>query len=82
MTDPKIPAASQAVIDKHLAAMMDELETADFQALGVVAGVLCEGETAVSWCVKDDVVDSTGKPIPVDDIVRDIAIGIEMATAK
>ena len=45
MTDPvhtdkthPMPPAAQAIVDRHMEAMMQELETADFQSLGVVMG--------------------------------------------
>ena len=77
-----IPPAAQAIIDRHLGEMMQQLEEADFQALGVVVGVLCEGDTTVGWCVKDDVRSENGELVPVEAIVREIATGIEMATIE
>jgi len=77
----KTPDAAQAIIDKHMEELMQELETADFQAVGVIVGVLCEGQTSVSWCAKDDMVKDS-KIVPVEEIVREIAVSIEKATAK
>ena len=77
-----ISPAAQAVIDRHLNSLMEELEEADFQALGVVVGVLCEGDTTVGWCVKDDVKSENGELVPVEAIVREIVLGIEMSTAE
>ena len=79
-TETKNPA-TQAIIDRHLETLMKELEEADLQAVGVVLGVLCDGDTIVGWCIKDDVQDGEGKLVPVDTIVRDIAVEIELATA-
>lgn len=61
---------------------MEELETADFQAQGVVVGVLCEGKTSVVWCAKDDMRSTDGELIPVEVIVREIAVEIEKVTAE
>jgi len=77
----KMPPAAQAIVDLHMKALVQELETADFQAVGIVVGVLCEGQTSVSWCAKDDMVKD-GKIVPVEEIVREIAVGIEKATAE
>jgi hypothetical protein len=87
MTDPvhtdkshPMPPAAQAIVDRHMEAMMQELETADFQSLGVVMGVLCEGKVSVSWCAKDDMRSEDGELVPVQVIVEEIAGGIVEAT--
>jgi low affinity Fe/Cu permease len=77
----QLPAAAQAIVDRHMEELMRELETADFQAVGVVMGVLCEGKTSVSWCAKDDMVKD-GKPIPVEAIVREISVEIERVASE
>jgi hypothetical protein len=81
-TDHLLPAAAQAIVDRHLKTMMEELETADFQAQGVVVGVLCEGKTSVVWCAKDDMRSTDGELIPVEVIVREISVEIEKVTAE
>lgn len=80
--DTHLNPAAQAIIDRHLKTMAQELEEADFQALGIVVGVLCDGQTSVSWCVKDDVIDKHGLPILVDTIVHDIVCDIVRATEE
>ena len=87
MTDPvhtdkthPMPPAAQAIVDRHMQAMMQELETADFQATGVVMGVLCEGKTSMSWCAKNDMRTEDGELVPVQAIVEEIVSGIVEAT--
>jgi len=75
----EIAPAAQDIIDRHLEAIMKELAEAGVTASGVTAGVLLGGDVSVSWCAKDDLVRD-GKTVPVEEIVREIAIGIEMAT--
>ena len=78
----RLTSDAQAVIDRHLEAMMKELAEEGLRPTGIVAGVLHGGETAVSWCVKDDELDEAGKPISSETIVREIAIGIELVTSE
>ena len=72
---------SQAIIDAHLKAIMGELEAVGVKPVGVVAGVLHDGETSVNWCVSDDVHDDAGRLMTSDEVASEIASDIERSTA-
>lgn len=71
------PSDAQKIVDKHLKAMMDDLRAAGSHALGTVVGVLCSGETLMSWCIEEDVRDAEGKAVPTEVIVKRIVESIE-----
>lgn len=83
MSDNK---AVDAIVDKHLKAMMEDLEEIDVSVLGAVVGVLQEhpdlDEIYVSWCVSDGIRGDGGEIVPVKKIVREIAVAIERTTAE
>lgn len=72
---------AQAIIDGHLKAVMGELEAAGVKPVGIVAGVLHDGETSVNWCVSDEVEDDDGRPLTSGEVAREIATDIERSTA-
>ena len=74
-------AGAQAVIDDHLKAIMSELEAIGVKSVGIVAGVLHDGETSVNWCISDDVRDDEDKLLTADEVAREIAVDIERSTA-
>jgi hypothetical protein len=74
--------AAQAVIDRHLQAIVDELGAAGIVVLGVVAGVLHAGETSVNWCVAEDARDAAGEPVPAGAVVRAISEDVEAASRE
>ena len=74
-------ARVQGIIDTHLKAIMSELEAADVKPVGVVSGVLHDGETSVNWCISDDVHDDDGKLLTTNEVAHEIAVDIERSTA-
>ena len=78
--NPLFDDGAQAITDKHLEALMRELEEAGIKAIGVVAGVFHAGECAASWCISDEVHDEKGETVPVEKVVHGIAVDIERAT--
>jgi len=78
----KMTPDTQAIVDQHLEALMLDLKRIGFPASGAVVGILHGDETSVSWCVEDDVKSEDGETVPVEVIVREIAVGIDLATAE
>ena len=70
--NPVFDEASQTVIDRHLHAIMSELEAIGVRPLGIVAGVLHDGETSVNWCVAD----REGAPVEHERVAREIAADV------
>jgi hypothetical protein len=74
-------AKAQAIVDSHLSAIMSELDAVGVKPVGIVAGVLHDGETSVNWCVSDDVHDDDGKVMTSEEVAREIAVDVERSTA-
>ncbi len=74
-------ATAQTVIDDHLKAIMAELEALGVRPVGIVAGVLHDGETSVNWCVSDGVHDDDGEVMTSEEVAREIAVDVERSTA-
>ena len=76
--NPIFAETAQAVIDRHLGAIMVELAAVGLKPVGVVAGVLHDGETSVNWCVSSD----ESRTDIAEDVAREIARDIEASSRE
>jgi hypothetical protein len=77
-----LEAILRATVDRHMQAIMTELEGLGAPSLGVVVGVLHNGETSVSWAIDDKVRGDDGGPVSPQSVAHEIALDIERVTGE
>lgn len=71
---------TETIIERHLSRMLDELNEAGVEPFGILAGVLVPGDTFIHWCVSPDLTDESGATVSQEQVAREIAVNMEMAT--
>jgi hypothetical protein len=72
---------AQAIIDQHMKTLLEALEEADLQPVGVVVGVMCGDKTSTSWCIKNDVKTEDDEIVPIEVILSEIVVDIQTSLA-